>query len=246
MKKKIYGIFSIVMSSALAFTGCNTGGNSSTDSSSNDNNAVTVDITDSALIMDCVDSYALEVKLKNTEGVTWTSSDSSVLAVDENGVLTSMMKEGSATITATSGNVSDTCQVTVMVQGNPPAIRMENAITLSEGGTYTSEISISYNGQDILDYVTFEVNAENEEVASATVDGGVITYTGNTVGTAEFSVYTTVFGTLYAEKVSVEVKNSDISYVVAGKSDEGLLLEVGNNVYTSDVSVFYKGEKVDD
>lgn len=47
--------------------------------------------------------------------VTWTSSDESVATVDANGVVTAVA-DGTATITAAVGGVSDTCEVTVTRQ----------------------------------------------------------------------------------------------------------------------------------
>jgi histidinol-phosphate/aromatic aminotransferase/cobyric acid decarboxylase-like protein len=64
--------------------------------------------------MDCFDSYAFELKTENVEEVTWTSSDPSILSIDENGTATTNIKEGKVTVTAKSGDVSDTCEVTVL------------------------------------------------------------------------------------------------------------------------------------
>ena len=245
MKKRIFSLISILLCGGILITGCNNNNNDDS-SSSGEQKTPVINVTDSALVMDCFDTYALETELEHVETVTWSSSDPSVLSVDANGVLTTGLKEGKATITASGNGVSDTCEVTVMVQGNPPALVTENQILISEGGVYATNATVTYNGQDITEHVTLGVSAiSGQSVATAAVENGRVTYTANDVGVAEFSVYTNVFGKLYAEQVSVEVKNTDLAYVVSGESDQGLLLTVGKEVSTSDVSVFYQGNKVD-
>jgi uncharacterized protein YjdB len=71
----------------------------------------------------------LEATLYDVEGVAvvdpeveWTSSDEAVATVDEDGVVTAVA-EGSATITATSGDVAGTAAVTVEIQGTTVEIQ---------------------------------------------------------------------------------------------------------------------------
>ena len=255
MKKKLAFLMGTLLGCSCVLSGCKFGDNSSEgqdSSTASETSAATINILDSALLMDCFDSRSLEVELENTEGVTWSSSDPSILSVDANGNLTTNIKEGKVTITAKSGEVSDTCDVTVMVQGNPPTISMQNSMVVSVGGSYSSNIYAYYNGHDITDYVTFDVNAEGdaENYASVSLDGNQVICEGVSVtnegAPAKFAVYTTVFGSLYAESLSVNVRNTDLSYVVSGNSDKGLLLTAGSSAYTSDVSVFYQGKKVED
>lgn len=49
-----------------------------------------------------------------TDAVTWSSSDETVATVSEDGTVTGI-KEGTAVITATAGNVKAECTVTVKV-----------------------------------------------------------------------------------------------------------------------------------
>ncbi len=60
-------------------------------------------------------NYRLAVTVEpaeTTDKVVWTSSDEETVTVDQNGRITAL-KVGTATITATAGDVSDTCEVTV-------------------------------------------------------------------------------------------------------------------------------------
>ncbi len=246
MKKKFSALLGLVLCSSMLFSAC---GEKTGDSSQGGNSAPEkfVNLVDSAVTMDCFESYQLDVEMKGISGdVVWSSSDPSVIAVQD-GVATSTIKEGKAIVTATVGEYSDSCEVVVMVKGGSPSVSVKNEISVSEGGVYAMNPTAQYNGMDITDYITFGVNAfdETQTAVTATAENNVITFVGASEGSAEFSVYATIFGQLYAEEVSVTVKNTDLAYVVGGGNDDGVLLTKGGEVYTSDVAVYYQGAKVD-
>ena len=247
MKKILVRFISILSVAVFLFTGCS--GNSNSNSSDTTNNSevdVSVNITDSSLTMDCFDAYAFELKTENADNVTWTSSDPSILSIDENGTATTNIKEGKVTVTAKSGDVSDTCEVTILRKKDIPTFVVENDVTISEGDTYALSLYMYYNGKDITEYVTFGCDAvdETQDVVSATVSGDEVLFTGNALGKAEYTVYTTVYGQLLAENVEVTVKNTDLVYLLDGAVDNQLCITSSHDVYTSDINLYYKGEKV--
>ena len=247
MKKKFSALLGLVLCSSMLFSAC---GEKAGDSSQGGGNSAPekfINLVDSAVTLDCFESYQMDVEMKGISGdVVWSSSDPSVIAV-EDGVATSTIKEGKATITATVGGYSDSCEVVVMVKSGNPSVSVKNEITVSEGGVYAMNPTAQYNGMDITEYISFGVNAfdETQTAVTATAENNVITFVGEAEGSAEFSVYTTIFGQLYAEEVSITVKNTDLAYVVGGGNDDGVLLTKGGEVYTSDVAVYYQGTKVD-
>ena len=74
--------------------------------------------------------------------VTWTSSNPSVVTVS-NGTITTV-GEGSATITATAGGKSGTCQVTVKPKPEEAVLVVGNAARVPAAGA-TVEVDIQYN-----------------------------------------------------------------------------------------------------
>ena len=126
--------------------------------------------------------------------------------------ITTNIKEGKVTVTAKSGDVSDTCEVTILRKKDIPTSVVENDVTISEGDTYALSLYMYYNGKDITEYVTFGCDAvdETQDAVSATVSGDEVLFTGNALGKAEYTVYTMVYGQLLAENVEVTVKNTDL------------------------------------
>lgn len=248
MKKNRKLWIALLLFSAFALTSCGKesgGGNSGGSTQKPSVNAV--NITDSSLTLDCFESYQLEIELNGVASVTWSSSDPSVLSVDENGCITANIKQGKATIVATSGNYSDTCNVTVLVKGGVPSLTVQNEALVSVGSSYQSNLGVNYNGKDITEYVTWSVDTIfGSEYASAEVVDNKLNITGLTEGEAQFSLYTTVFDRVYAEAVNVSVKNTDLIYLLKGDNASGLVLKPGKEMYTSDVEVYYQGQKVAD
>ncbi|MBE6900385.1 MAG: hypothetical protein E7479_06975 [Ruminococcaceae bacterium] len=97
------------------------------------------------------------------ENVTWKSSDESVATVDENGKVTAV-ENGTATITATAGEFSDTCEVTVRTQ-----IKQ-----IPSNGSYSGNVTnITVAGVVVDNYVwedkTVTVYVDKDTNATATV-----------------------------------------------------------------------------
>ena len=101
------------------------------------------------------------------KSVTWISSDSTVVAVDENGNITAL-KAGTATITATSANnISDSCVITV-TDSSSPVIPVES-ISLDR-----HEVDLTVGDSDTLVAAVTPDNA-TEDVLWASSDESVVT-----------------------------------------------------------------------
>lgn len=99
----------------------------------------------------------------------WTSSDESVAAVGEDGLVTAV-GEGSAVITVTGGGMTGTCDVTVT---SAPAYTIKLAsdeVTLARNDTLVLQIE---SGIEALDTEELEWTSSDPEVASVDATGNV-------------------------------------------------------------------------
>jgi len=104
--------------------------------------------------------------------VEWTTSDASVATVDETGEVTAV-GNGTATITAESGGVSDSAEITV--EQEPDQIQVDpSELTLSEPGA-TAELSAQVLDAGGAEVEGAEVTWSTSDVEVATVsESGVV------------------------------------------------------------------------
>ena len=154
--------------------------------------------------------------------ITWASDNEEVATV--NGGVVTAVKAGTATITATAGNYSATCVVTVekkVVAVTGISLNKTTA-TITEGGTET--LTATVEPSDATDK-TITWASDNEEVA--TVNGGVVTAVKAgtatitaTAGGHSASCVVTVKATLKAG-INYRIKHNTTGYYMTIVSTEG-------------------------
>lgn len=239
MKKSVIGIIalaSITACSLFGTVGC---------SDNKSNGETALDITDSAITMDCFGSYQLETETKNVDSIKWSSSNPSVVSVDSNGRLSTTNAVGEATITAKSGNLIDNCHVTVLIKGDSPVFTVEKSdVSIAKDDSFVLHAKLYYKGLDITEYapITFAANSDATvfSTSEATIDS--VKITGNQVGTGSLTAWTKIFDTLYSVNVNVTVKELGITYTIDNGAqignDIGFELRYGEQHSTNDVKVF--------
>ena len=103
--------------------------------------------------------------------VSWSSSNRGVVSVDSNGRLTAQ-SEGTADITASAGECSATCRITVIKRFIPveKVTLNKSALTLIEGNEYSLKATISpYNASE----QSIQWSSSNSDIALVSVDGRV-------------------------------------------------------------------------
>lgn len=116
-----------------------------------------------------------ELKVINFDDVEWNSSDEKIVSVTESGMITANAY-GQAIITAKSGELSDTCTVTVLDEGIVPLVKLNtetDKISLLKDMTYKISPSLSFNNKEYSDF-TCKYESHNPSVAKVD-ENGVIT-----------------------------------------------------------------------
>ncbi len=163
-----------VICSAFLFVSCGKE-NDSTNSGSDggyfpiDEEKPQIILSDAVLEIEAGDERELTVSLYNAEGdISWESGDISVATV-ENGLVTAI-KEGETTVTATCGDLTASCEVTVKKSTAAPVIKtnfeeivMENGDTVAVSATVyrknklvNTNVVWSIEGDDITSFTATE------------------------------------------------------------------------------------------
>lgn len=125
------------------------------------------------------------------QGVVWNSSDESIAYVDEGTVYATGI--GTATVTATLGDFTASCEVTVSEESAEKPLQgiSLNQTEVSLGKGKTTALKVSYNPADTTDDKTVTWSSDNEKVATVDANGRITAVAkGEAVITAQVGSFT--------------------------------------------------------
>ena len=232
MKKKLLGLVSLLFAFTMTAVGavaCGESDKSGSSSSSGGNVSGSVDgsvddgsdsgneeellpslaVSQKTLSVEAYASATLTAELKNSEAdILWTSSDESVVKVVD-GVVTAF-KAGAATVTATAGELSDSCEVTVTAATEAVEFtNLQDAISIIKGTSEELDLALTYKGQEFT-FATVSVATGNtnisiqeNEVSALEYGEATVIVTAKvgdeTVATKTITVNVIEFGTLLVD-----------------------------------------------
>ncbi len=129
--------------------------------------------------------------------VTWSSSDPTVASVAADGTVTAL-KEGTATITATMGTLTDTTAVTVTEIHLEGISLEENDKTETVGDSFKLNVTLEPAGA--TDDITYTYESSDEDIATVAADG---TVTSKKPGTVTITVKATANGQTYQKTIEI-------------------------------------------
>ena len=223
---------------------------------------VEVKLNHSTYSLDLHEQVQLTATITNSEEkASWASSNTAVATVDGNGLVKSV-KAGKTTVTATVGEVSASCEVTVTNSGAAPLLEVDHEkIGVNKNAEVTVNAVLKYKGQTVTESVTINwtVATTPQGIISVTPssDGKSAVVKGLEYGETSFDVSAVLWGTPLKQTVQVKVCNTDISFEVKNQDYE--LAEGGYNASlalvatddyavstTPDITVKDKGSVVSD
>ncbi len=133
-----------------------------------------------AAVLDPVDSFQYY-----EDDIKWTTSDKLIATVDEDGMVTPV-REGTATITASVGGFSASCQVTVVKRVPLTGVALNKTKAVLQVGEKETLKVNKFLPENTTDYKGIEWRSGNPKVAAVDSTTGVVTAVakGNTVITA--------------------------------------------------------------
>ncbi len=175
----------------------------------------------SSLSVEEFKSELLTPVITGTESeITWTSDKPAVATVNGDGVVYGV-RHGNAKITATMGESSSTCEVTV----TPTAL--EHTVTLSDsslllvkGDSQEVTASVKFDGATLDDgehNISYEWTTKDPAVAAVVTSGGKATFTATDTGVAEYTVTARVRGYEASKKLTVKVIAADVAIQLTGE-----------------------------
>ena len=184
--------------------------------------------------------------------VTWSSSNSSIATVDQNGLVTAIQK-GTATITAKCGGKTDQCSVTVVVPVESLKLN-ETSLELYVGDEFLFQWTVY--PEDATDK-TVSFSSSNQSIVTVTESGGhvqainkgnatIYARAGNVTVSCPVSVLSRYIR-LSEDNVSIDENGSSFSITVEANLDYYLdfpsdagswitVADLGNNVFSFSVS----------
>ena len=216
--------------------------------------SITLNKTELSLVKGATETLTATVLPENAtdKTVTWTSSDEAVATV-ENGVVTAVAA-GNATITATAGDKTATCAVTVTNPSNSSSgggggSTPRYAVTTpdkTENGSLDVNPKNAKKGSDVTITVTPDEGYTIDSVTAKDADGNKLTLKDNGDGTYTFTMpgsKVTITATFAEEKAPVvpekifaDVSVEDYYYdAVKWASENGVTGGIGENLFGADL-----------
>ena len=204
--RALCALFVMLFSMAFA-VGCKTNG---------DGNAVGISLNATELSLDVYEPYQLK---SDTENCLWSSSNESVAVVDENGRVVGV-SSGVAVVTASIGDATATCVVTVYKSGYAPVLSLDKeSVSLGIGAQLSVVPSVTINNTLLTEGQSYQwsfAEGADETIARFSVkEDGSVVLTGLQEGTTSLYVSTSVRNVLLAQKLDVRVVDDSIVLVVA-------------------------------
>ena len=167
--------------------------------------------------LDMHETVQLTAQTEGDVAVTWSSSDEGVATVDAG--LVRSVAAGTATITATAGEASAECKITVINTQTAPVLTLnQSSLSVDKEGEFTVEASVTYKGKAPADDYTFTWTMADgsEDFISLTpsADKMSAVVKGVEYGEATFTVSTILWNIPMMQTVYVKVCNTSISFEV--------------------------------
>lgn len=202
-----------------------------------------ISISPSSISLERDKTYQLQAEVTPKEAtekkVSWSSSDTQVATVSENGLVTGVNR-GTATVTATAGGKSATCQVTVTWEVQSVTV-LPATLTMTKVGEttqLTATVAPEGAGEAVWSSSNEAVATVSPEGLVTAVGGGVATVTataGSKTATCEVTVEISIAEiegnevTLYVDGASAE----DVKNAITGASANGVTVFTIKGDYAS-------------
>lgn len=257
LKKSIVITLILALVSLFAIVGCSPKPTPDPEPTPEPAPAATITLDKAKAELDVYETLVLTATKENTDAeIVWSTSDASVATVAD-GTVTAKA-EGSVTITATAGEASAKCEVTVTNSHTAPVLRIErDSVAVAKDGSYELAVTTLWKGEPIgepVEYVWTVGEDQPTDVASVenTANGAVIK--GLKYGETVLVVSANVRGTMLVKELAVKVCNLDITFEVTGlkqdvdayRTSVALVdTESDSTVRELDIKVYNKGTLVE-
>ena len=137
------------------------------------------------------ETFTITATTNSTDVIKWTSSSPEVASVSSQGRVIAKTV-GETTITATVGDVSDSCKVQVVADNQQATIRLEQTtlrLSVASGATQIQGTVTTANGQQTLAEAGAKYKSDNTDIATVSANGTV-----TPVAVGSTLVYVTVGG----------------------------------------------------
>ncbi len=207
--------------------------------------------------MDLYETLTLTAVKSNIDGdVTWSSSDTSKVTV-EDGVVTSLA-EGKATVTASAGGQTAACEITVTSSGQIPTLTLNrNSAVIKVGQTITVTPTLKYKNENVkADYQFSTADASKVGVTDKGVISGVAVTAGKSVAVtvkASYNGFTTSksITITVTDNVTFELNKSAVDLAVSAPTSDYKVSEtvtasvVDNGQTIASPAIVWKSEDED-